>query len=130
MDNLHASRINVLREKQGKQQERIMAKQEAELEALESSFERQTEELDAKFGDEEMQLQEEFAERKKRLVRRWGLAEAIERRKLEQATGETFEPLPPVTWSGDVDVRGIGKERAREGSGKEANLAFDAKNMI
>ncbi|KAL9137273.1 MAG: hypothetical protein Q9175_001525 [Cornicularia normoerica] len=130
MDNLHASRINVLREKQGKQQERIMAKQEAELETLESNFERQNEELDAKFRDEEMQLQQEFAERKKRLVRRWGLAEAIERRKLEQATGETFEPLPPITWSGDEHGRGKEKGRAREGLGKEVNMAFDAMNMI
>lgn len=130
MDNLHASRINVLREKQGKQQERIMAKQETELETLESNFERQNEELDAKFREEEIKLQQEFAERKKRLVRRWGLAEAIERRKLEQATGETFEPLPSITWSGDDDGRGKEKARAREAQGKEVNLAYDAMNMI
>ncbi len=130
MDNLHASRINVLREKQGKQQERIMAKQETELETLESDFERQNDELDAKFRDEEIQLRQEFAERKKRLVRRWGMAEAIERRKLEQATGETFEPLPPITWSGDENGRGKEAERKREGPGKEVNLAYDAMNMI
>lgn len=130
MDNLHESRINVLREKQGKQQERIMAKQEAELETLESDFERQNEELDEKFRDEDMHLQQEFAERKKRLVRRWGLAEAIERRKLEQATGETFEPLPPITWSGEEDGREKGKERTREGPEREVNLAYDAMNMI
>lgn len=130
MDNLHTSRINVLREKQGKQQERIMAKQETELEALELHFERQNEELDAKFREDEIRLQQEFAERKKRLVRRWGLAEAIERRKLEQATGETFEPLPPITWSGDESGRGEGKERARDGPGKDINLAYDAMNMI
>ncbi|CAD6593388.1 MAG: hypothetical protein ASARMPREDX12_007124 [Alectoria sarmentosa] len=130
MDNLHASRINVLREKQGKQQERIVAKQETELEALESSFERQNEELEAKFREEEIQLQQEFAERKKRLVRRWALAEAIERRKLEQATGETFEPLPSITWSSDEGGRGKEKERALEGPGKDMNLAYDAMNMI
>lgn len=132
MDNLHASRINVLREKQGKQQERIMAKQESELEILESDFERQNEEMDAKFRDEEVRLRQEFAERKQRLVRRWGLAEAIERRKLEQATGETFEPLPVITWSADGDGREMEKEgeMAREERGKEANLAYDAMNMI
>lgn len=130
MDNLHASRINVLREKQGKQQERIMAKQETELETFESEFERQNEELDAKFRDEEKQLQQEFTERKKRLVRRWGLAEAIERRKLEQATGEAFEPLPPIIWSSNEHGRGKETERAREGLGKEVNLAYDAMNMI
>lgn len=134
MDNLHASRINVLREKQGKQQERIMAKQESELEILESDFERQNEEMDAKFRDEEVRLRQEFAERKQRLVRRWGLAEAIERRKLEQATGETFEPLPVITWSDDGDGREMEKEKegemAREERGKEVNLAYDAMNMI
>ena len=107
-----------------------MAKQETELESLESVFERQNEELDVKFGDDEIQLQQGFAERKKRLVRRWGLAEAIERRKLEQATGETFEPLPPITWSSDEDGSGEGNGRAREGRGKDVNLAYDAMRMI
>ncbi|KAM0802169.1 hypothetical protein BDR22DRAFT_845232 [Usnea florida] len=130
MDNLHASRINVLRERQGKQQERIMAKQETELENLESVFERQTEELDKKFQDDEIQLQQEFAERKKRLIRRWALAEAIERRKLEQATGETFEPLPPITWSSGEDGSVEANGGAREGRGKDVNLAYDAMIMI
>lgn len=105
-----------------------MAKQESELETLESDFERQNEEMDAKFRDEEVRLRQEFAERKQRLVRRWGLAEAIERRKLEQATGETFEPLPVITWSDDGD----GGEMETEGEerGKEVNLAYDAMNMI
>ena len=130
MDNLHTSRINVLREKQGKQQERIMAKQENELETLESDFERQNEDMDAKFRDEEVRLQQEFAERRKRLVRRWGLAEAIERRKLTQATGETFEPLPPITWSGDQPGMDKEKGKGREEPGTEVNLAYDAMNMI
>ena len=112
-----------------------MAKQEAELETLESDFEQQNEEMDARFRDEEIRMREEFAERKKRLVRRWALAEAIERRKLEQATGETFEPLPSIIWTGE----GEGRERERENenerpreaqSGKEVNLAYDAMNMI
>ena len=111
-----------------------MAKQESELEILESDFERQNEEMDAKFRDEEIRLQQEFAERKQRLVRRWGLAEAIERRKLEQATGETFEPLPVITWSGDGGGRENEKEnengRVREGTEKEVNMAYDAMNMI
>lgn len=130
MDNLHDSRINVLREKQGKQQERIMAKQETELETLESDFERQNEEMDARFRDEAVRLRQDFVERRKRLVRRWTLVEAIERRKLEQATSETFEPLPPITWSGEGDGSGEEKERTKEELGKEANLAYDALNLI
>lgn len=114
-----------------------MAKQESELETFESDFERQNEEMDEKFRDEEIRLEREFAERKKRLVRRWALAEAIERRKLEQATGETFEPLPPIIWMGGGGG-GEGREKEKErgarveaaAGGKEVNLAYDAMNMI
>jgi len=131
MDNLHASRINVLREKQGKQLERIIAKQESELEALESSFEHQNQDLDGNFRAEERQLQQEFAERKNRLVTRWNLAEAIERRKLEIHTGEEHGPLPAVKWSDGPsrdDPKARGKER--EADAHDVNLAYDAMNMI
>ena len=107
-----------------------MAKQETELETLDSDFERQNEDMDTKFRDEELRLQQEFIERRKRLVRRWGLAEAIERRKLAQATGETFEPLPPITWSGDQGGREKEKGKGREEPGTESNPAYDAMNMI
>ena len=106
MDNLHTSRINVLREKQGKQLERIMAKQEDELELLESKFEHQNEELDTKFQTEESQLHADFAERKRRLVSRWNIQEAIERRRLELQSGEEHGPLPLITWSSsDADSK-------------------------
>ena len=128
MENLHTSRINVLREKQGKQTERIVAKQEAELESLESDFEQQNEDLDAKFEEEERQLQQEFAERKKRLVARWNLAELIERRKLELQTGEEHGPLPAVKWSHDTEEA---KERRNEKEDVHAvGVVYDAMNMI
>lgn len=131
MDNLHASRINVLREKQGKQTERIMAKQEAELEALESEFERENDELDINFGEEERSLQQEFAERKKRLIRRWNLAELIERRKLELEKGVQYGPLPAVKWSHDSnESRERRDERTRGEIAPEVNMAYDAMNMI
>ena len=129
MDNLHASRINVLREKQGKQTERIMAKQEAELEALESDFEHQNEELDVKFREEERQLQQEFAERKKRLVARWNLAEVIERRKLELQMEEEYGPLPAVKWSHDT-VEAKERRNEREDEVHAVDMAYDAMNMI
>lgn len=131
MDNLHASRINVLREKQGKQTERIMAKQEAELEALESEFEHQNDELDINFEEEEQNLQQEFAERKKRLIRRWDLAELIERRKLELEKGVQYGPLPAVKWSHDTnEARERRDERTRREIAPEVNMAYDAMNMI
>jgi len=105
MDNLHTSRVNVLRERQGKQVERIMAKQETGLETLESEFEHANEELDAKFQHEESQLQQDFADRKARLVARWRISEAIERRRLELQNGDDYGPLPVITWSSDVEDR-------------------------
>ncbi|MCJ1452250.1 hypothetical protein MMC28_002592 [Mycoblastus sanguinarius] len=132
MANLHESRINVLRERQGKQLERIVAKQETELEILETDFERQNEDLDAKFQSEEIQLQQEFANRKARLVARWNLAETIERRILELATGETHGPLPQVSWSDDGDREGGGRRESKEREEllHDANLAYNAMNMI
>lgn len=98
MDNLHKARINVLREKQGKQLERISAKQEAELVALAEDYHKRMIELEAASQIEESEVQDEFAARKQRSLGRWTLAEAIERRKLENNTGKTYAPLPPVVW--------------------------------
>lgn len=98
MDNLHKARINVLREKQGKQLERISAKQEADSVAPADDYRKQMIELEAASQMEENQVQDEFAARKQRSLGRWALAEAIERRKVENNTGETYAPLPHVVW--------------------------------
>ncbi|MCJ1261890.1 hypothetical protein MMC22_001759 [Lobaria immixta] len=111
MDNLHTARINVLREKQSKQLERVAAKQEAEMEVLSESHVEEVAELEKRFEGEEQQLGEEIRERRQKLVRRWGLAEAIERRKLENSGAGDFGPLPDVEWGGDV---AIGVERDSE----------------
>lgn len=114
MDNLHASRINVLREKQAKQLERIAAKQEAELETLGDDLRRETQDLDAACEAEAMQLHRDFSERKDRLVARWTLAEAIERRRMENITGDRYAPLPAIRW----------EKRCPTGDGdEEADLA-------
>lgn len=100
MDNLHEARINVLREKQAKQLERIVVKQEAEVEALVDKLESEINDLvENQFVRETANLRLQFMERKYRLVGRWMLAEAIERRKLENETGEGFGPLPKIDWA-------------------------------
>lgn len=98
IDNLHAARINVLRERQARQLERIAAKQEAELERLRDELRQEMEDLDAACEAEAVQLRREFSERKDRLVARWTLAEAIERRRREISTGEMYGPLPVIPW--------------------------------
>lgn len=98
MENLHASRINVLREKQAKQLERIVAKQEAELDKAETDFEQENLDLDEKFRDEDESLRTESSQRRERLVRRWELTESIERRKLELETDDKYGKLPDIAW--------------------------------
>lgn len=98
IDNLHAARINVLREKQAKQLERIASKQEAEMQSLAQSEAKEVADLDKRFVEEEGGLVQGFRERRERLVRRWALAEAIERRKLEDLGSGQLGPLPDVEW--------------------------------
>ena len=128
MDNLHKARINVLREKQGKQLERVSAKQEAELEGLADDYRKQMVDLDAAFDAGDTQLQREFAARKKRLLSRWALAEAIERRKLENSTGETYGALPEIQWP---DRREDGEQASKEdhSPARGATIAHDAATM-
>ncbi|KAL9639546.1 MAG: hypothetical protein Q9164_000864 [Protoblastenia rupestris] len=98
MENLHASRINVLREKQAKHLERVLGKQEDDISKLSKDFEKGNLDLDQRFTAQERNLNQEFAERKQRLISRWHMAEAIERRKLELETGEEYAPLPGIEW--------------------------------
>lgn len=98
IDQLHAARINVLREKQAKQLERISAKQEAEMAALIDLQSEEIVELDKRIAEEESLLVKEFRERRTRLVKRWKLAEAIERRYLETEGSGDLGPLPEVEW--------------------------------
>lgn len=103
MENLHSSRVNVLRERQAKQLERIADKQDKEIEKLAADFGRENLTLDARLEEQELELEREFGERKERLVKRWVMAEAIERRTLENQSGGTFGPLPEIGW-GDESI--------------------------
>ena len=125
MDNLHKARINVLREKQGKQLERISAKQEAELEELLNDYRKQVAELESVYHAEEEELRREFGARKKRLMKRWALAEAIERRKIETETEESYGALPIIPWD-ERDGRGGVSE---DDFANDAVAAYDAKTL-
>ncbi|KAL9103123.1 MAG: hypothetical protein Q9163_001802 [Psora crenata] len=103
MANLHTSRVNVLREKQAKQLERILGKQEQEMEKLAADFEAENLDLDRQLAAQEGNMQQEFAERKQRLVWRWQTVEAVERRKLEKDTGEEYGALPTIEWGDPSD---------------------------
>ena len=146
MDNLHASKINVLREKQAKQLERICAKQEAEFAKAEADFEQENLDLGQRFRGEDENQKAEFAQRRKRLVRRWDLTESIERRKLELETGEEYGKMPEIAWGKEDVMRRRKGSRASglsaEGTGEELDFdkyvlldgsemaKYDAMNMI
>ena len=129
MDNLHAARINVLREKQAKQLERISAKQDLELDALAADLEAENAALDAKLQSDAESLQTEFSDRKRRLVARWFLAEAIERRKLENETGQIYGPLPALEWPDGTRERGKVEDETLEGFARDALMAYDAATL-
>lgn len=115
LDNLHTSRINVLREKQAKQMERVSARQQAELERLSDDLRHEMEDLDGACEADVLQLGQDLSERKERLMARWAVAEAIERRKLENQTGETYAPLPLISWEERSRVEfEEGKESTKE----------------
>ncbi|KAL8873130.1 MAG: hypothetical protein Q9174_001346 [Haloplaca sp. 1 TL-2023] len=118
MDNLHTARINVLREKQAKQLERIVGKQEAEIEAADLDLSTKMQALEARRESEKEMLKNEFLDRRRRLTKRWELAEAVERRKLENETGEAYGSLPPIEWD---ESRG-----GEEDDGVDSELAKDA----
>ena len=95
---LHAGRTNVLREKQARAAARLAARQAAELRELERGGECEVARLEAAARRDEERLRGEFAARKRRLLWRWKVVEAIERRRLELERGEEFGALPDVQW--------------------------------
>lgn len=120
MANLHPARIHVLRERQGQQLARIQAKQRAELTLAADEMAADLERYERDFALEEAALRLEFAERKYRLVARWRLAEAIERRKVANETGRAHAPLEAVGWPD----REAGEVPERPMLGKQGKQAF------
>ncbi|KAL8722573.1 MAG: hypothetical protein Q9225_000969 [Loekoesia sp. 1 TL-2023] len=129
MDNLHAARINVLRERQGKQLERIAGKQEQELEELEKELADKMQQLEFSSQYDEQMLEHEFTERRKRLTSRWSLAEAIERKKLENETGEAYAPLPPFEWDDPHQIARESDESVDSELVRDTRMAHDAATL-
>ncbi|KAI4156390.1 MAG: hypothetical protein LQ340_000295 [Diploschistes diacapsis] len=103
MDQLHTARINVLREQQAKQADRIGRKQEKELVVLEEKRDAELSKIEGEAQTDLMPLKREWATKKRRMVWRWGIKEAIERKSLEMERGEAYGELPGVKWPADED---------------------------
>ncbi|CAF9928696.1 MAG: hypothetical protein GOMPHAMPRED_005210 [Gomphillus americanus] len=98
METLHQSRINVLREQQAQQANRISVRQDAELEALSKRHEHESAKLKTEADHTTKELQQEYTNKKSRMIWRWQVKEAIERRRLELERGQVFGELPDILW--------------------------------
>jgi hypothetical protein len=98
MERLHQSRINVIREKQSKQMDQLLATQEAETAGLAKQQDAEQDELEEAFAIEEEKFTALFDGRKERLNRRWRIACEVARRRLASTHGVTFGAMPDVEW--------------------------------
>ncbi|MCJ1332204.1 hypothetical protein MMC10_008896 [Thelotrema lepadinum] len=98
MDQLHSARINVLREQQAKQAERIGRRQEKELDGLEAERDADLAKVEREIEQELAPIRREWEARKKKMAWRWSVKEAIERKTLEAERGEVYGELPKVVW--------------------------------
>lgn len=98
MERLHQSKINVMRDKQAKQMEQLLVRQEEELDKLANKQNDELEALEETFGIEEDGFVKKFRERRERLQRRWNIVEEVKRKKMEMEKKVKFAPMAPVTW--------------------------------
>lgn len=109
-DNLersHQAKINVMREKQGKEMERLLGRQEEELQKLAIKQAEELENLEDGFVEEEDGFCAVFEARRERLRRRWGVTEEILRARLEKELRVKFGKLESIEWNA-VNVRKSG----------------------
>lgn len=98
MDTLHKSKINVLREQQAQQANRITIRQDGELDGLLQRHERESSRLQIDRDRVKLDLKREYSDKILRLIWRWKVKEAIERRRLELDRGQKYGELPSITW--------------------------------
>jgi hypothetical protein len=98
MERLHQSKINVMRDKQAKQMEHLLSRQEEELKRLTAKHAEELRILELSFATEDEDFVKLFSERRRRLTSRWYLAEEIERKKLEIRTKLRFAPMAAIEW--------------------------------
>ncbi|KAG0646946.1 Ariadne ubiquitin ligase [Hyphodiscus hymeniophilus] len=100
LERLHQSKIKVMRDKQAKQMEQLIARQDEELEKLATKRTDDLQALEDGFGSQEDEFVKTFQNRRVRMRRRWELVSEIERRKLEIEKGTRFAPVTPIIWPG------------------------------
>lgn len=108
MERRHQSQVNVLREKQAKALEELVERHEKEMDALVDKRAEEIEDLAIAFADEEEAAVRTFRLRKKRLERRWGIANEMMRIRLEQRDGVSYAGIGLPVWPVDNSNEGDG----------------------
>jgi hypothetical protein len=96
MDNLQASRINVLRGRQKKAVENLIRRREQDLEKLERAQDKELASVDQDHANQEERLRLALGAKRARLEMRWRTQALIERTKAERTTGLKHAALPDV----------------------------------
>ena len=99
MDQLHESKIKVLRERQEVRLMEAIERMETELENLIDKHAEDFEKMQKQHQQEEESLNKAFDAKKMKLRHRWNLEEAILRKKLESKHGVLYGPLPPLNFT-------------------------------
>ncbi|KAJ5248364.1 hypothetical protein N7524_012324 [Penicillium chrysogenum] len=99
MDQLHDARIKVLRDRQELKLQEATARMETELDEMRNRHIQDVAALQAEHKREESSLVQALETKKTTLQRRWYLEEAILRRHLEVRHGQSYGPLPLVTFN-------------------------------
>lgn len=99
MDQLHESKIKVLRERQERRLFEASERMDNELDDLIDKHAEGFAELQKQHQHEEAAHLQTFEAKKTKLRHRWNLEEAIHRRRLELQLEVPFGPLPPLTFT-------------------------------
>jgi hypothetical protein len=103
IERLHQAKINVMRDKQAKQMEELLERQETELMRLAEKCEGDLEDLAAQFADEEDAIESTFKARQNRLTWRWQLVIRILCKELEERDKAPYALLSPPIWPEEMD---------------------------
>lgn len=114
LDRLHQSKINVMRDKQAKQMEQLLQRQEEEVVNLATKQDLELEALDESFVAEETEFLRVFRTRKERMLKRWEIVEEVERKGLENANGVRMTKMSPPDWTVPDEGREEGLESVSE----------------
>ena len=96
MDDLHASKINVLRGKQKQNLQNFMLKKEREIEQMERDCQKEMDSIDSDFNKQETEIRQEFEMKRSKLEARWRLQALIQKTRVERGTGLKHEALPDI----------------------------------